>query len=206
MVAVIYVVVGASGEYSDRTEWFVCYRVDEAEAQRVAEICQAQSDEFNDWAVEKGWSPAYERGRSAAGMRRRLGMLDPWWHYSYYSPREGATYSVAKVCDDPADAARKDLIKRPCGTCETCAAEALAIAGKDACFCEDAKGCWLCKPEVHERADCGPMPVPPDHRRSPGREFCQMCQETHDSPPCDIAGFPSTYDAGSGIGPHTGDE
>ena len=52
----VYVVMGTSGDYSDRREWVVCAYTDEALAKQHVELAQARSREtWAAWEDAGGW-------------------------------------------------------------------------------------------------------------------------------------------------------
>lgn len=55
----IYVVMGSTGEYSDRTEWPVCAYSDKSEAQTHCQLATAYVNEHNhgDWRYDNPASP-----------------------------------------------------------------------------------------------------------------------------------------------------
>ena len=81
----IFVVVGSTGEYSDHTEWPVCWRHTAEDARAVAEKLEAEADEFQRYRGEEDYDA------------RRAGMLDAGFQDSYTSTR----YTVWTVLDDP---------------------------------------------------------------------------------------------------------
>lgn len=88
----IYVIVGSTGEYSDKNEWPVCFRFTLDEANQVIVELQRQADEFKRWADEPE-NNAY----SKEGEAKRAAMLDPSFSCDY----TGTTYHVWTVCEDP---------------------------------------------------------------------------------------------------------
>jgi hypothetical protein len=90
----IYVIVGRTGEYSDASEWPVCWRGTLAEAEAVIAVLQQQADDFKKWEDDpENQGHAY----SKEGESRRAAMLDPSFACDY----TGTTYCVWAVQDDP---------------------------------------------------------------------------------------------------------
>ncbi len=88
----IYVVIGRTGEYSDRAEWPVCWRATLAEAEQVIAVCNKQAREYKRWA-DSPEGDTYGR----EGELRRAAVLDPSFACDY----TGTTYSVWSICEDP---------------------------------------------------------------------------------------------------------
>ncbi len=99
----IYVIIGWTGEYSDMSEWPVCWRSSLAEAEAVIVELQRQADEYARWLKTDDDSDHY--GRS--GEQRRAAMLDPSFSCDY----SGASYYVWAVCEDP----REDALAAKAG-------------------------------------------------------------------------------------------
>ncbi len=90
----IYVIVGRTGEYSDMSEWPVCWRGSLAEAEAVIVELQRQADAYVEW---KNSDEGTMEHHGSEGEARRAAMLDP----SFASDYTGTTYHVWAVCEDP---------------------------------------------------------------------------------------------------------
>lgn len=82
MSATIYIIIGTCGEYSDRSEWIVCWCATEAEATTYVDACRAE-----DRALE---GDARDEARWGSG---KPSMLDKYWQTSY----TGTEYRVEAV-------------------------------------------------------------------------------------------------------------
>lgn len=100
----IYVVEGRTGEYSDRSEWIVCYRVSREDAERVRVVCQEQADA---WFEKYKNSPGYPDADDAEEAKGW--MLDPWFGCDY----TGTQYVVIEVPEDPLEAWVSRIIAEP---------------------------------------------------------------------------------------------
>jgi len=78
----IFLVVGTCGEYSDRSEWHVCWFPTKEQAKSYAQKCRD--------ADTKLGPNRYDSNTVAASMIRRL---DPSWSTDY----TGTQYSVVEV-------------------------------------------------------------------------------------------------------------
>lgn len=96
----LWVVYGTTGEYSDHSEWFVCWQPTQEMAEKMCTAFQEQADEF------KAKFDKHER-HSDAAIGWRATMLDPWFHM-YYT---GTDYHVAPMHDDPRAAGEPEFTK-----------------------------------------------------------------------------------------------
>jgi hypothetical protein len=87
----IYVVVGRTGEYSDRSEWPVCWRESLADADAFVAKLEAEAVAFKKWEDENP-------GEYMDADRRKSAMTDPMFACDY----TGTTYYVWTVERDPA--------------------------------------------------------------------------------------------------------
>ena len=84
----IYVVIGKTGEYSDRSEWPVCWRDSLEDAQAVVAKLDAEAAEFKRFEdSEEGMSNYAEQDK------RKAAMTDPSFSCDY----TGTTYHVWAV-------------------------------------------------------------------------------------------------------------
>lgn len=82
MTGPIFLVVGTCGEYSDRSEWDVCWFPTKEQAEAYAQKCREADAGLG--------SDRYDSDTVAASMIRRL---DPAWSTDY----TGTQYSVVEV-------------------------------------------------------------------------------------------------------------
>lgn len=98
----IYVVIGRSGEYSDRSEWPVCWRHTMEDAQAMVDVLTQQASQYQAWSRREvdGNSGRY----SDEDNHIKSTMLDSYFSHDYH----GTDYSVWAISDDPAD----DVVSR----------------------------------------------------------------------------------------------
>jgi hypothetical protein len=97
----IYVIIGSTGEYSDHSEWPVCWRSTLAEAEQVVAVCNAEAAAFKRWMDDD--QDHLERRYGKAFEEYRAKMLDPSCTVDY----TGTTYLVWVVCEDPREDAKE---------------------------------------------------------------------------------------------------
>lgn len=88
----IYVVIGTTGEYSDRKEWPVAWYATEVEAEKHSMDASAAAAAFKrdpETIGEQQWNPAYKTAMAKYGLDK----LDPCFEIDY----TGTTYEVWKV-------------------------------------------------------------------------------------------------------------
>lgn len=90
----IYIVIGHTGEYSDASEWPVCWRPSLAEAEQVVALCNAEAAQFKRWMDSDDGSYG---GKTWEEYRSR--MFDPSCSVDY----TGTSYHVWTVCEDPSE-------------------------------------------------------------------------------------------------------
>lgn len=140
----LWIVYGSSGEYSDRTEWPVCWRGSEAEAVEVARILNEQADQY---LALLGNRSAPETARAQS---MRLAMLDPAVNHRRFG-YDLLSYDVVSVPEDISDSVYPAL--PDCGKCAACLREAAGCGHLP----EEGGGtaCWVCRPENFVRPECG---------------------------------------------------
>ena len=77
----IYLVTGTCGEYSDRSEWYVCWYPTLAEAEAHVALCRAQVSELG------------EEGRYDYDKQKKIMTADPYFQSDY----TGTEYAVCEV-------------------------------------------------------------------------------------------------------------
>jgi hypothetical protein len=123
----LYVVIGSSGEYSDHSEWPVCWRSTIEEAQLVVEQCQREAEAFQRWhnaEMVPDWSEE---------QRRKAAMLDQSFTHGY----TGTRYYVWTIPEDP----REGMTQKP------------TVAPSDECPFGDREPCKGCSDDCN--CNCG---------------------------------------------------
>lgn len=101
----IYVIIGSTGEYSDRSEWPVCWRTAKEDAQQVVEVCSTQAkawEAFRDSpeGIEQGFSRYH-----SIDAEHLSKMFDKQFRCDY----TGTSYYIWEVPDDPTETAETKL-------------------------------------------------------------------------------------------------
>jgi len=104
----IYVVIGATGEYSDKSEWPVCWRSTLAEAELVVQVCNREAAEYKRW--DDAHYGAVEWDEKQAKLAK---MFDPYFVCDY----TGTTYHVWTIEEDPHEGRERKPSFRPSEEC-----------------------------------------------------------------------------------------
>lgn len=102
----IYIVVASCGEYSDHSEWFVCWRTTREEATEVARTCAEQAfGVLMCFWNRKGlryweWKAPGEPSNAAWGTMKTV--IDTLLDRQQQGHTEGLRYDVFSIADDPA--------------------------------------------------------------------------------------------------------
>lgn len=129
----IFVVSGESGDYDDRTEWFVAWCATESEAKKLVELCAADDAALRDG--ERFDCIIHDE------VKRRLLPRDPHWRSIGNSGVRYVHFPLTKWegsgCRHVGEIHACTMCKRKwCATCETAIVEAALIAAFHVC-----KGC-----------------------------------------------------------------
>jgi hypothetical protein len=92
MLTKIYLVIGRTGEYSDRSEWPVCWRESLSDAEQIVAKLNAEAAAFKEWDDD-----AERYSGDAERNERMKAMTDPSFSCDY----TGTTYSTWAVEREP---------------------------------------------------------------------------------------------------------